>query len=195
MPHPIVKNGVRILRPAEYQMLRDCVRDLHNQVFLDLLLHTGMRYEEFRRFAAHPEWYDRETATINLNSGKPEARQRERWIYLSAPGRNAIEYFQKLKREPSDRTVWDINLGRWAKKAGLPEGGCVSAKTTRKTWESWLVTAYPHVIPLIVMSLGHSEITAMGHYLNLPFTAEDKRQMMHYVAGWGPAEMGHREKE
>jgi len=40
----------------------------------------------------------------------------------------------------------------------------MSTKTTRKTWESWLVWYYPEKIASIFGSQGHNELTALRHY-------------------------------
>ena len=72
------------------------------------------------------------------------------------------------------------------KKAGLGDKG-LSVKTFRKTWESWLVVSYSHALPLIAMSQGHTLITAMNHYLNLPFTKEDVEEIKIRTAGWSGA--------
>jgi len=63
-----------------------------------------------------------------------------------------------------------------------PEG--LGPKTTRKTWESWLVLCYPEKTPHIFLSQGHNEMTALKHYVNLPFIGSDKEQAMKFVEGW-----------
>ena len=79
----------------------------------------------------------------------------------------------------------DYNLKKWTEKAGFPEAPHVTVRTFRKTWESWLVVSYPERIPIIAMSQGHTTITAMRHYLNLPFTEEEKREILKETEGWG----------
>ena len=54
-------------------------------------------------------------------------------------------------------------------------------KSFRKTWESWLVSYYPDKLPYIFLSHGHNELTSLKHYLNLPFTKEDKQSISEYV--------------
>jgi hypothetical protein len=69
------------------------------------------------------------------------------------------------------------------KKAGLyPD--YMSPKTTRKTWESWLVWYYPEKFATIFGSQGHNELTALRHYVNLPFNTRDKEEMKSFVEGW-----------
>ena len=66
---------------------------------------------------------------------------------------------------------------------GLDPGG-LGPKTFRKTWESWLVSSYPERLAEITMSQGHTILTSMGHYLNMPFTPEDKQGIRPYVEGF-----------
>ena len=56
---------------------------------------------------------------------------------------------------------------------------------TRKTWESWLVCCYPAMAMQIALSQGHTNITAMNHYLNLSFSPSEKEDMKKYVNGFG----------
>ena len=56
-------------------------------------------------------------------------------------------------------------------------------KSFRKTWESWCITIYKENVYHIFLSQGHDELTALKHYLNLPFTQQDKQQMSKYVGG------------
>ena len=53
--HPIIKGGVRILRPSEYKMIRESVKR-DKQILLDCVLLTGMRYEELLRLRKNPDW-------------------------------------------------------------------------------------------------------------------------------------------
>ncbi len=55
---PILKGGVRILRPAEYDLLREGAKTLENQTRLDVLLLTGLRYIEAQRLQGNPDWLD-----------------------------------------------------------------------------------------------------------------------------------------
>jgi len=184
--NPILKGGVRILRPREYELLRNVIPKMEHQIILDTLLFTGMRYVELERFSAHAEWYDPNGGYIYLPpeaSQKKKRKMRERYVYLSSRGRAIIPLFLKLDKRVPGRVTWRENLMRWAEKAGIDPVG-LSAKSTRKTWESWLVATYPDRVLLISMSQGHTEITAMRHYLNLPFSADDLRRIKEYTGGW-----------
>jgi len=184
--NPILKGGVRILRPEEYEALRGIIPKMEHQIILDTLLFTGMRYVELERFYAHAEWYDSQGGYIYLPpeaSQKRKRKMRERYVYLSSRGRAIIPLFLKLKVDLPSRIAWNEDLKRWGEKSGIGSTG-LSAKTTRKTWESWLMVSYPAKALLIAMSQGHTELTAMKHYLNLPFSADDLRRIKEYTGGW-----------
>lgn len=60
----------------------------------------------------------------------------------------------------------------------------ICSKTTRKTMESWLTFYYPGRSLEIALSQGHTTVTSLRHYLNMPFTEVDRLQMKEYVEGW-----------
>ena len=70
--NPIIKKGVRVLTPKEYQKLYDAVPKQDYKLMLSALLHTGMRYAEFRRFQQHPEWFN--GTNIRLPEGQGEKK-------------------------------------------------------------------------------------------------------------------------
>ncbi len=184
--NPILKGRVRILRPREYELLREAIPKIEHQIILDTLLYTGMRYVEMVRFKKNPGWYDPQGGYIYLPpeaSKKRKRTMRERYVYLSSRGRAIIPLFLKMKIAIPSRTAWNEDMRRWGERAEIGETG-LCAKTTRKTWESWLVSAYPDRILLIAMSQGHTQLTAMKHYLNLPFSKQDMEQIRSYVHGW-----------
>ena len=113
---------------------------------------------------------------------KVKRRQRERWIRLSSKGASILPYFFKSKPLPNWKR-WTQNMERWAERAGLDLEG-LGPKTTRKTWESWLVSSYPDRVLEVFLSQGHTQMTALSHYLNMPFTPSDKESMVEWVAGW-----------
>jgi len=57
-------------------------------------------------------------------------------------------------------------------------------KSMRKTWESWFVASYSEKVLEVFLSQGHSQMTALSHYLGLPFTQADKVAMLEHVSGW-----------
>jgi integrase len=183
MKSPILRNGVRILRPSEVRLIVDEIKPDYQIMFKTLLL-TGMRYVEAKRFQNNPEWYDGDF--INLPNGamlKQKAKMSERSIRLNNLGRMLMPLFLNLKHDLPTRVSWREDLRRWAVNVGLkPNGLC--AKTTRKTWESWLMYYYPERRLEIVLNQGHTDATSVKHYLNMPFTESDKVAMGEYVSGW-----------
>jgi hypothetical protein len=187
-PKPILKGGVRILRPSEYGRLRVATaakrrKRLDNATKLDALLLTGLRYVEAQRLQQHPEWFDGKFIHLpEFAQKKAKRKQRERWIRLSSMGIAILPYFFKVKPLPSWK-AWTLNLRRWAVYAGLDPAG-LSPKTTRKTWESWLVASYPEHIAEVCLSQGHTQATSLQFYLNMPFTEVDKLEAKKWIEGW-----------
>lgn len=184
----IVKEGVRILRPDEYELLCrgakiNTVMGETNIAHLDGLLLTGLRYIEAQRFQKNPSWFD-PRGFVFLPEGavlKVKRTQTERWVKLNERGRGAMPLFLQSRKLPSTQ-AWGESMKRWAENAGLnPEHLC--AKTLRKTWESWLVFCYPERLPQILLNQGHTAITSIAHYLNMPFLPEDREAMRPYVEG------------
>ncbi len=187
---PIIKNGIRILRPKEYDSLLEAIYrkngKYHYREIINALLYTGMRYVELQRFMEHKDWFDKRTRSIYLPpeaSRKKKRTLRERYVYLSTQGLIHVENFILYVDRLPGRETLDNTLRLWGRKSELGDNG-ISVKTFRKTWESWLVVSYPTAFPLIAMSQGHTLITAMEHYLNLPFTKEDVEEIKLRTAGW-----------
>lgn len=154
--------------------------------WLDTMLLTGLRYVEAQRLQGNPDWFDGRFIHIPEMKLFRVRRQRERWVILNPRGRAVVPYFlYKTKKLPSWRGLSD-NLKRWAKAAGLNPTG-LSPKTTRKTWESWLVAIYPHLTVAILRSQGHTTRTALDHYIGIPFTRVDRLEMLEWVEGWDMA--------
>jgi integrase len=171
---------VRILRPIEYKQLISAIPKVEYIDKFEALLYSGCRYSEIKRLYKHPQWL--KNNSIQLPSYKKSSFN-ERFVRLNPQGVRAVKYFLKAKKNLPAYSTWDENLVRWAEKANLnPEGICI--KTTRKTWESWLVTCYPKSLEQIFLSQGHSQMVALKFYLMLPFTDEEKNQMKEYVMGW-----------
>ncbi len=182
----ILKEGVRILTPREYDAIRDAANKHYHQIMLDAALYTGMRYVELKRFQEHPEWFQKERRAIYLPPEaqlKKERKFKDRYVYLSNVGMYAVQYFLSLSQKLPSIQAWNKNLNRWAEKAGLDPAG-ISAKTMRKTWESWLVVSFPDKIPLICINQGHTEITSMNHYMQLPFSMVEREVIKERTMGW-----------
>ena len=88
--NPIIKSGVRILRPSELLILRKVLKP-EQQVLVDSLLLTGMRYEELLRFREPEEWLDSNSIHLpEWAQRKVKRRQLERWIRLSIRGKATV---------------------------------------------------------------------------------------------------------
>ena len=194
-PKPIYKKGIRILRPHEFDKIIELVqetenrkRKYHYREIINALLYTGMRYIELQRFHEHPEWFDRRTKSIYLPSEASQKKKRtmnERYVYLSTQGIIYVENFINYVDDVPSRNTFNDFISNLIEGTYYNRG--TSAKTFRKTWESWLVVSYPVAIPLIAMSQGHTLLTAMNHYLNIPFTKEDIEEIKIRTAGWSGA--------
>jgi len=171
----------RVLRPFEFRKLINSIEKNEYKDKLEALLYSGSRYSEMR-------WlYENKNRlldqSINMKNMKAKSKHAYRYIRLNNPGMRSVENYLKCKKSLPTYQTWDGNLKRWMVKAKLdPTGIC--CKSTRKSWESWLVVKYPHRIEEIFTSQGHEQTTALKHYLTFPFTDDDRRDMDYYVEGW-----------
>jgi len=190
---PILKESrkgmvTRIFRPYEIDRILNfgCLK-LDHKTMLLTLLYTGMRYVELQRFQKHPGWYSGSDGFIHLPSFKAQKKvkrkQPDRWVRLNNQGKQAVEYFLNLDRPLPNYNGWNANLKCWCKRAEINPIG-VSVKSTRKTYESWLMFTYPTRIMDIVGSQGHTTTISIQHYVNMPFTEEDKVGIKRYTEGW-----------
>ena len=188
---PILKNGTRILRPGEYDKLRAGIirKESSQTATLDFLLLTGMRYVESIRFWQNEKrggvsWFLPESLCIQLPKSavlKSKRKQPERWIKLTREGLKAVEAFLMADKPPAPQN-WRNNLIRWATKSGLNPVG-LGVKTTRKTWESWLIVSYPGRYGEIASNQGHTIGVAFNNYVNTPFNAQERLEIKSRVAG------------
>lgn len=188
-PKPILKGKklkVRILRPSEYMMLRNAVPKTGDQINLDACLLTGARFTECVRIQRNREWFDGHFIQLPWIPELGSSRHpHERDIRLSNLGKRTIPLFlDNTKRLPSVQR-WDLKLKTWASATGLGDEG-ITARTLRKTWESWLMFSFPQETALILLSQGHTLPTSVKHYISLPFIDEDKIDMWEWVVGWAP---------
>lgn len=175
---------IRMLRADEAEALRDggSFRE-SNVIQFDTLLQTGMRYIEVQRLHDHPGWFDGNFIYLPKEAVLKSWRvQKERNVRLTPRGREAVAKFFTVKNLPGGET-WKENLQRWALKVGLDPVG-LGPKTTRKTWESWLMVTYPERFLEVVQSQGHDVATSLNHYLNMPFTEQDKVRMKVWLDGF-----------
>lgn len=176
--------GTRIFRPKEFKALLEGCPKIDYKTMLQALLFTGMRYIEMQRFQKYPSWFDGDFVHLPKEASRKVKRtQQERWVRLNNQGKMVVQYFTNQKTPMPTYQSWNENLNRWCKRAGLEDEG-VSVKSTRKTWESWLMFYFPQQIALITLSQGHTQITSLQHYLNMPFTESDRIEIKNYVEGW-----------
>lgn len=181
----IFKAKTRILRPYEVKLLINAIPKLDYVNKFEALLYSGMRYVELSRLYSHPEWFNGEHIHLTRDaSRKVKNTVSERYIHLNPLGRRAIYHFLRSKKPlPHNYATWTENLKRWAQHAGLYTD-YLGPKTTRKTWESWLITYYPEKFNQVFLSQGHSQLTSLRHYQNLPFNKQDREDMNGFVSGW-----------
>lgn len=194
MASALTCNGSRVLTPGEATSIRRVISKPSNRALFDLMLYTGLRLEEVRQLIEHPEIFDEERRLLVIKSGKAKASQKSRNVILSDKGVEAVRAFLQAPKMPASSSAWQTNLIRWSKIAGLSplpgrseEGGNVygiTVRTSRKSLESWLLTAYPDRAAWIALSQGHTETTALGHYLNVSFTDQERSDILGEVRGW-----------
>lgn len=194
MVSALVSNGSRVFTPHEVQAIRGVISKPSRLSLFNLLLYTGMRLSEVKQLADNPAIFDQERKTILIVSGKEKATQKDRNVILNEKGVKAVSEFLKTPVYPQSPFAWQKNLIRWCRAAHLaelpnpdhdtnPYG--VTVRSTRKTWESWLMTCHEDKAVRIALSQGHKESTQIGHYLNLLFTDEEYHQICHEVSDWG----------
>ena len=182
-----VKN-VRILRPWEAKKLIDSIPKKSQRLIFEALLYSGMRYIEAQRLLEKRSMFEPNNKRIHLDNyaiRKAKIKMKERYVVLSPVGVRVIESFIDSIDKLTDYKTWTENLIRWANFAGISPNR-IGSKTTRKTWESWLMTYYPHLTNHIFLSQGHNDMVALKHYVTIPFNDDDKNQMKEFVYGWEP---------
>jgi len=174
------RNPVRVFRPWEFEAILNNIPrvSIEQATNLKVALLTGARYVELQLLQRNPSWFDGEFVVLPGRKWKAK----KRWVRLNPIAQNLLPPFF-ISRELPTSQAWGQNLRRWARKAGI-NPNYISAKTTRKTWESWLVFCYPDLFSFIMMSQGHSEITSFRHYMNLGFKKSDAQLMRKWTSGW-----------
>ena len=182
---PSGKFRVRIWRPDELDKLIKAIPKPEYRTMFEFTLYTGMRYIESQLIKDYPELF--EDKYIHLIPGiaakKPKCTIKDRYVKLNPVGIKVAEDYFKLKKKLPNINTWRENVTRWCKLAKI-DSNYISVKSSRKTWESYLMSIYPLKRDEIFISQGHSELTALKSYINLPFTESNKDGMIKYVAGW-----------
>lgn len=181
----VIQMKTRILRPTEYEILRGNANPKYRVLF-DTALLTGMRVVELRIFLQNPIWFDGTFIHLpRVAIKKKKATINQRWVHLSSRGRAVVENVHQIlngTKIPSESAI-SRYMKRCALKGGI-DGNGMNMKMFRKTWESWLIASYPDRKEEVFLSQGHTSLTALQHYVNLPFTEEDKLKMREWTEGW-----------
>ena len=181
----VIQMKTRILRPSEYDILRSNANPKYRVLF-DTALMTGMRVVELRIFLQNPIWFDGTFIHLpRVAIKKKKATINQRWVHLSSRGRAVVENVHQIldgAKIPSESAI-SRYMKRCALQGGI-DGNGMNMKMFRKTWESWLIASYPNRKEEVFLSQGHTSLTALQHYVNLPFTEEDKLKMREWTEGW-----------
>ena len=166
--NPILIGGnkikTRVLYPAEYIKLRNSAT-LRYKAILDVLLCSGLRYVEAQFVQKNPTTCDLKRKVIHLPAGVEKKKKqvfKQRYIRISDYCLMQLPLFFKGNKLPR-KSTWNRNLIRWAKKAGINPVS-ISSKTTRKTWESWLMFYFPNRQLQILLNQGHTQEVSINHY-------------------------------
>lgn len=172
---------VRVFRPWEVRALIRAIPKNDDKDKFEALLYSAARYKEIQWLYNHPKRL--QSNSIHIKNTKAKCKEAYRYVHLNMQGQRATENFLRVKRNLPTYQTWDANLKRWCVKAGIkPNSAC--AKSTRKTFESWLTIIFPQRVLEILASVGHDEYTALRHYLVFPYTNQDKSDMLYFVEGW-----------
>lgn len=177
---------IRIISPLDYDRIVAAINKPYLVTIFNIAMWTGMRYAEIGRLYHHPEWVIKGRGAIRLDSQAQKKVKRkaiERHVPIPAQIESELKYFFSNQNPPKLQT-WDANLRRWAFKAGLGVDG-MSAKTTRASLETWMVTAGLDDRS-ICLRQGHNSITSLNHYQALPalFTEAERLEIIKRLAGW-----------
>ena len=183
--------------PDEVTAIQNVITKPSSRALFDLMLYTGLRLSEVKQIVQNPAIFDEKRKIITITSSKKEATQKTRNVHLCDNGLLAVRAFlnQKEKKIPSSPSAWQMNLIRWCKSARIEplagkdplDGGNIfgiTVRTTRKTLESWLLTAYPDRSVYVALSQGHTVLVQLQHYLNLSWTEEERAEIKEQVKGW-----------
>jgi len=190
MKTPIFKGSgkilkTRVFRPDEIIEMRKHM-SYEEKINFDMCLLLGGRYLEDVRIQNNPKWYDGEKF-VHITEHKAKRIAPNRAIRLSNRGINTIEHFFNNGKKLPSVQHFDKKIKEWSNLAGLGTEG-VSARSLRKTWESWLFTYFPNHVTTICSSQGHNELTSFQSYTNTGFTDEDVSKMKEWIDGWEPKE-------
>ena len=177
---------IRILTPDEYNKLRAVIPQARHKTLLDVLLITGMRYIEVCRLWDNPKWFNEARNIIHLPQGAQKKHKRTQLERTIQPLPSMFSYILKdfwEARKPPCESSWNRNLQKWSQMAGISPYG-ISAKTTRKTIESWCVSSGLNE-SRVCLRTGHDNLTSMRHYQNLAFSDSELNDIKKQLTAWG----------
>ncbi len=184
--HHYLNGEIRILTPGEYQKIKNVIPQKRHRTLFDILMITGMRYIEVQRLWDHREWYLKKDNMIHLPEEaqkKHKRSQLERTIHpLPGMFELLMDNFFEERRPPAESN-WNRDLRNWAENASINPYG-LSAKTTRKTIESWMIKA-GMLESSVCLRQGHDNLTSMKHYQGLAFSADELRDIEKQLIAWG----------
>ena len=172
---------VRVFRPWEIRKLIDHIPKVEYQYKFEALLYTAGRYREIQWLYKHPARL--RGNSVHMKNAKAMVNEAYRYIHLNGQGMRAVKEFLGCKTNLPTYQAWGQNLKRWCELAGIPSDHAC-AKSTRKTFESWLIVTLPQRSLEVLVSVGHDDNTALRHYLTFPYTDADREEMKTYVEGW-----------
>jgi len=193
-------NGTRVFTPDEVSAIRLQIQDPRLRALFNVMLFTGMRFSEIKQLIEQPDRYRPDRKIIRIKSTKAAAKRKERTIYLNALGARAVEEFLQ---DPYLVTLstWKRDMQQWATRAGLAQlaqyeqtrmyagsekmikyNPCgINVKSTRKTWEAWLIAVYSDKLEMVQAVQGHSDTTELEHYMTIGFTRDEQKQIKEIV--------------
>ena len=184
--HLYTNGEIRVLTVTEYKNLKNAIPKDNYKIILDVLMISGMRYIEVCRLYENPEWYNEKRNLIHLTEEaqkKHERRQPERTINRLPNMFNLMMKMFFAGKKPPVESSWNRDLARWGVKAGLNPYG-ISAKTSRKTLESWLIVGGVSE-STVCLRQGHTTLVSMLHYQNLAFSDDEVNDIENQLKEWG----------
>ena len=181
--HDLFSRDIRVLTPQDYDKFSNIKNPKHKVIF-EMLFWTGMRYVELQRLYDNPDWVWTDRNVIHLPKEaqhKSKRQQLERSIHIVSYIQNVLPFFFEVEKPPC-LIAWDAWMKRQAKRCDMDIKG-FSAKTTRKTIESWMKVANID-IDQICLWQGHDKTTSLRHYQSLAFTDGEKAEIRKRLAGW-----------
>jgi len=184
--HHYLNGEIRILVPTEYQHIKNVIPQKRHRTLFDVLMITGMRYIEVQRLWDHKEWYLKKKNIIHLPDEaqkKHKRTQQERTIHpLPSMFELLLDDFFEARKPPAESN-WNRDLRKWTEDADINPYG-LSAKTTRKTLESWCIAA-GMLESTVCLRQGHDNLTSMKHYQGLAFSTDELRDIKIQLTAWG----------